>query len=26
LATVTENCKKMVAYMKETHPKDDRVK
>jgi len=25
LATVTENCKKMVAYMKETHPKDERV-
>jgi hypothetical protein len=26
LATVTEKCKKMVAYMKEKHPEDDRVK
>ena len=25
LATVTEKCKKMVAYMKEKHPKDPRV-
>jgi len=25
LATVTEKCKKMVAYMKETHPNDPRV-
>jgi hypothetical protein len=26
LASVTENCKKMVHYMKEKHPNDDRVK
>ena len=26
LASVTENCKKMVAYMKDKHPDDDRVK
>ena len=26
LASVTEKCKQMVAYMKETHPADDRVK
>jgi len=26
LATVTEKCKKMVAYMKEKHPEDPRVK
>jgi len=26
LATVTEKCKKMVAYMNEKHPDDDRVK
>jgi hypothetical protein len=26
LASVTEKCKQMVAYMKETHPTDDRVK
>jgi hypothetical protein len=26
LATVTEKCKKMVKYMKETHPNDERVK
>ena len=26
LATVTEKCKKMVAYMKEKHPDDPRVK
>ena len=26
LATVTEKCKKMVAYMKEKHPTDERVK
>ena len=26
LASVTEKCKKMVAYMKEKHPEDDRVK
>ena len=26
LASVTEKCKQMVAYMKETHPNDDRVK
>ena len=26
LATVTEKCKKMVKYMKETHPDDERVK
>jgi len=26
LASVTEKCKQMVAYMKENHPKDDRVK
>jgi hypothetical protein len=25
LATVTENCKKLVAYMKEKHPNDPRV-
>jgi hypothetical protein len=26
LASVSEKCKKMVAYMKEKHPEDDRVK
>ena len=26
LASVTEKCKQMVAYMKENHPADDRVK
>ena len=26
LAGVTEKCKKMVKYMKETHPDDERVK
>ena len=26
LASVTEKCKKMVTYMKEKHPEDDRVK
>ena len=26
LATVTEKCKKMVKYMNETHPNDERVK
>jgi len=26
LATVTEKCKKMVIYLKEKHPNDDRVK
>lgn len=26
LASVTDKCKKMVSYMKEKHPQDDRVK
>ena len=26
LATVTEKCKKMVAYLKQKHPQDERVK
>lgn len=26
LATVTEKCKKMVAYLKQKHPEDERVK
>jgi len=26
LATVTDNCKKLVEYMKKTHPEDERVK